>query len=182
MLRAGAAGDNPEDTMIIKERPEYQQKSPAMQFPATTKVAEAVKAMATRNFGAIAVTDDAGKLVGIFTERDLMRRVVAEEKDPKSTALADVMTTEVRVAKSTDSLIDWLRIMSNERFRHLPVINEGSDEIVMMSQGDFVAYTWPELIHRFTEQTRATLGGRFYPLFIAAAVLIYTLLVLLVGG
>ncbi|MEM1409338.1 MAG: CBS domain-containing protein [Pseudomonadota bacterium] len=168
--------------MIIKDRQEYRQKQPALQVSEQTMVADAVKTMSTRNFGAIAVVDGGGKLSGIFTERDLMRRVVAEDKDPKTTALADVMTREVQVAKSTDNLIDWLRIMSNERFRHLPVIEEGSNDIIMMSQGDFVSFTWPELLGRVSEQTRASLKGGFYPIFIIAAILVYTLLLLIFTG
>jgi len=165
--------------MIIKERQEFRTKSAALQMVETTSVADAVKTMSTRNFGAIAVVNGSGDLSGIFTERDLMRRVVAEDKDPSSTPLSDVMTKEVQVAQSTDNLLDWLRIMSNERFRHLPVKDVDSGEIIMMSQGDFVAFTWPELIHRVSEQTRASLGGSYYPVFIAIAVLAFAFLLVL---
>ncbi|MEM9838393.1 MAG: CBS domain-containing protein [Pseudomonadota bacterium] len=165
--------------MIIADRPEFQQKARALTFEETVPVMEAVKVMASRNFGAIAITNSAGKLTGIFSERDLMRRVVAEGKDPTSTPLSEVMTSEVRVAKSTDNLIDWLRLMSNERFRHLPVVDDGSDDIVMMSQGDFVSYTWPQLISRVTEQTRASLGERFYPVFIGSALIVFAFFVIL---
>lgn len=164
---------HPEEAMIIADRPEFQQKTRALTFEETETVLDAVKVMASRNFGAIAVTDSGGKLSGIFSERDLMRRVVAEGRDPASTTLADVMTKEVRVAKSTDNLIDWLRLMSNERFRHLPVVDDGSNDIVMMSQGDFVSYTWPQLLSRVTEQTRASLGERFYPVFIGTALILF---------
>ncbi|NNU15734.1 CBS domain-containing protein [Parvularcula sp. ZS-1/3] len=164
--------------MIIRERPEYQQKQPALQFPPTTSVSDAVAEMSKKNFGASAVVDESGHLVGIFTERDLMRRVVAQDKDPRATTLADVMTTELKVAKPTDNLIDWLRLMSNERFRHLPVQEEAGGTVVMMSQGDFVSYTWPELLHRVGEQARASLGGKYYPYFIGGAVLIYTVLLI----
>lgn len=159
--------------MIIAERPEFQQKAKALTFPESTSVSEAVKVMAQKNFGAIAVTNSEGKLAGIFSERDLMRRVVAADLNPGETPLSAVMTSEVRVAKSTDNLIDWLRIMSNERFRHLPVENAESGDIVMMSQGDFVSYTWPELLSRVGEQTRASLGERFYPIFIGTALIAF---------
>ncbi|MEE4208432.1 MAG: CBS domain-containing protein [Parvularcula sp.] len=165
--------------MLIGDRQEYRQKSTALSFPPETPVMDAVKAMATKNFGACAVIDGAGKLVGIFTERDLMRRVVAAGHDPSSTPLSAVMTKDVMVAKPTDDLRDWLRLMSNERFRHVPVQAEEGGPVVMMSQGDFVSYTWPELMHRVSEQTRASLGGRYYPIFIAVGVLVYTLLLLL---
>jgi CBS domain-containing protein len=167
--------------MIIQDRQEYRQKSTALSFPPNTPVVEAVKGMASKNFGACAVIDENGMLVGIFTERDLMSRVVAAQKDPAATLLSDVMTRDVKVAKPTDDLRDWMRLMSNERFRHVPVQAEEGGPVVMMSQGDFVSYTWPEVMHRLSEQTRASLGGRFYPFIIAAGLLVYTVLVLLIG-
>ncbi len=56
------------------------------------------------------------------------------------------MTTDLKVARADDDLLDWLRLMSNERFRHLPVVDDQGVIIGMMSQGDFVSYTWPELM------------------------------------
>ena len=50
------------------------------------------------------------------------------------------MTTQVRAAKEDDNLLDWLRIMSNDRFRHLPVVDEEGKVVSMMSQGDFVLH------------------------------------------
>ena len=66
------------------------------------------------------------------------------------------MTVDLKMARADDDLLDWLRLMSNERFRHLPVIDDQGVIISMMSQGDFVSYTWPELMGRLREQARAT--------------------------
>jgi CBS domain-containing protein len=167
--------------MLISERKEYQSKPTALQFDQDTPVAEAVRAMAAKNYGASAVMDKAGDLVGIFTERDLMRRVVAAGLDPQATSLSEVMTTDLRIAKPSDDLRDWLRIMSNERFRHLPVVDENGGPVVMMSQGDFVSYTWPELMHRVSEQTRVSLGAKYYPFLIIAGLLLYLIMLAVFG-
>ena len=66
------------------------------------------------------------------------------------------MTKDLKLAKVDDNLLDWLRQMSNDRFRHLPVVDDAGKLIGLMSQGDFVSYTWPELINRVKEQARAT--------------------------
>jgi Mg/Co/Ni transporter MgtE len=66
------------------------------------------------------------------------------------------MTTDLKVARAEDDLLDWLRHMSNERFRHLPVVDDEGRLISILSQGDFVSYTWPELMSRLREQARAT--------------------------
>jgi CBS-domain-containing membrane protein len=62
----------------------------------------------------------------------------------------------LRLARGDDDLLDWLRQMSNDRFRHLPVVDDDGTLIGIMSQGDFVSYTWPELLSRLKEQARAT--------------------------
>jgi precorrin-3B methylase len=66
------------------------------------------------------------------------------------------MTSDLKVAKPEDELLGWLRQMSNDRFRHVPVIGEDGRVVTMMSQGDFVSYTWPELVARLAEQAKAT--------------------------
>jgi CBS domain-containing protein len=162
--------------MIISERKEYQQKTATLQFEESTMVSEAVIAMSKKNYGASAVVDASGKLTGIFTERDLMNRVVAKGLDPQTVPLSQVMTSDLRVAKPDDDLREWLRIMSNERFRHLPVVDEERGRVVMMSQGDFVSYTWPELMSRISEQTRVSLGAKYYPFLIIAGLILYLIM------
>jgi CBS domain-containing protein len=142
--------------MKIKDRPEYRSKGVVLSFGKDTMVQDAVAVMSEKNYGAVVIIDAANKPLGIVTERDLMRRVLAKQKDPKATPLAEIMTTDLKVAKAEDNLLDWLRIMSNERFRHLPIVDDGGVLVAMMSQGDFVSYTWPELIQRLGDQSKAT--------------------------
>ncbi len=70
-----------------------------------------------------------------------MNKLVAKELDPRGTVLSDIMTANPRLARETDDLTDWLRIMSNERFRRLPVVDDNGHIKAVFTQGDFVSYT-----------------------------------------
>ena len=87
-------------------------------------VLQAVQAMVERNIGAVPIVHN-GKLVGIFSERDLMRRVVAEGRDPGSTCIAEVMTDDPMVVGTGEDLETCMTLMRRHGFRHLPVCHEG---------------------------------------------------------
>ena len=142
--------------MQIKDRPEFKRKSAVLTFGPDDTVSAAVKVMSERNYGAAVIVDAEHKPVGIATERDFMRRLLNEGRDPRSTRLGDIMTTDLKIARAQDDLLEWLRHMSNDRFRHLPVVDDDGRVISIMSQGDFVSYTWPQLLSRVREQARAT--------------------------
>jgi CBS domain-containing protein len=141
--------------MKIEDRLEFKNKPPVYTLGPDELVITAVKAMSEKNYGAVVVVDAAKKPIGIVTERDFMRRLLNDGRDPNKTKLSEIMTTNLRLAKGDDSLIEWLQQMSNERFRHLPVVDDQGVLINVMSQGDFVSYTWPQLINRVVEQARA---------------------------
>jgi CBS domain-containing protein len=168
--------------MRIDARPEFEQKPKPLTLPGDARVSDAVDAMSTRNYGSVVVEEPDGTIAGIVTERDLMRRVLNPRKDPDTTPIREVMTSDIRVAKASDDLIDWLRQMSNDRFRHLPVVDDQGRLIKMMSQGDFVSYTWPELIFQAREKAKATLIPNTQVGVIVAGVLAYALLVPVVFG
>ncbi len=142
--------------MKIKDRPEFNSKSAVMTFKPDDSVHTAIKAMSEKNYGAAVIVNANRKPVGIVTERDFMRRLLNQELDPKKTKLSAIMSSDLKLAKADDDLLDWLRQMSNERFRHLPVVDDEGTLVGIMSQGDFVSYTWPELIGRIKEQAKAT--------------------------
>ena len=112
--------------------------------------------MSEKNYGAAVIVSGDRKPIGIVTERDLMRRLLNQERDPKATTLSEIMTTDLKLAREDDDLLDWLRQMSNDRFRHLPIVDQDGVLVGIMSQGDFVSYTWPQLLGRVAEQTKAT--------------------------
>ena len=144
--------------MFIKDRQEFASKPKPMTASKEMSVFDAVKRMSSKNFGSIIIVDENERLLGMFTERDLLKRVVAEGKDPHSVKLCDVMTTELRVAREDDSILEWLRIMSNERFRRLPVIDDENRITGIMTQGDFVSYTWPDLIYHAKQLVKASVS------------------------
>lgn len=142
--------------MRIMDRPEYARKSAVLTMPATQSVEDAAIVMSERNYGAVVIVSPDDQPIGIVTERDFMRRLLAKKLDPATTPLGDIMTRDLKVARPDDELLEWLRQMSNDRFRHVPVIGEDGRVVTIMSQGDFVSYTWPQLFARLTEQARAT--------------------------
>jgi CBS domain-containing protein len=93
-------------------------------FERSTTVRDAANAMAQRRIGAVPVVED-GKLIGIFTERDVITRVVAPGRDPNTTPLGEVMTPTPDTVKSSDSVVHALEMMNTRRYRHLPVVDQG---------------------------------------------------------
>ena len=93
-------------------------------LPDTTVRAAAV-AMANQSVGAILVVDDSGRLIGLFTERDALNRVVARGLDPEQTPLAAVMTDKLQTATPDKTLGHALHLMFEGGFRHLPVVEDG---------------------------------------------------------
>lgn len=121
----------------------------------------AVEKMAEKNYGASVIVDDDNKPVGILTERDLLRRLLAKGLDAKTTRIGEIMTADLKLASADDEVVDWLRIMSNERFRHLPVVDAQGKLISLMSQGDFVSYTWPQLLAQVKDVASKKFMERF---------------------
>jgi CBS-domain-containing membrane protein len=93
-------------------------------------------------------------VVGIFTERDLLTKVVGKRKKTEDLALIDVMTKNPKTASLNDTVADSMRRMSQGHFRHLPVIDDKKNLIGIISQGDFVAYTWYDIFTKITNQTK----------------------------
>ena len=89
------------------------------------RVRDVAKRMTKENVGAVAVLDS-GRLVGVFSERDVMSRVVAEGLDPDKTLIANVMTKDIVVADPRDSVDSALAKMHSVGCRHLPVVKDGS--------------------------------------------------------
>ncbi len=92
---------------------------------ATTTVTEAVATMNQKGLGSVLVRDARGAISGIFTERDLMRRVVGEGRDPRVLPISSVMTANVRSVPSTQSVVETLRIMLEHGYRHMLVDDGG---------------------------------------------------------
>jgi CBS domain-containing protein len=87
-------------------------------------VIEAAKLMTEFNIGAVPVLR-AGELIGIFSERDLMRRVVAGGRSPAMTKVSEVMTSKPQTVNAESDLDECMQMMQEAGFRHLPVLENG---------------------------------------------------------
>ena len=90
----------------------------------TDSVSKAAGLMATHDAGAVLVVEDQ-HLIGIFTERDVVFRVIAPGRDPRATVLRDVMTGEPKTLGPTQSYGHALVVMQEHGFRHVPVVEAG---------------------------------------------------------
>ncbi len=101
-------------------------------------VLNAARLMNERGIGGVLVMEE-GELVGIFTERDILRRVVAERRDPSTTTLREVMTSPVIRCGPDAKVVECRALMSEKRIRHMPVMCE--DEVCgIITTGDILAH------------------------------------------
>ena len=101
-------------------------------------VLNAARLMNERGIGGVVVTEEGG-IVGIFTERDVLRRVVAEQRDPARTTLGEVMTSPVVSCRPEATLEECGAVMTAKRIRHIPVEDESGIAGIITS-GDILAY------------------------------------------
>jgi CBS domain-containing protein len=97
-------------------------------------ILEAIKTMKEKRVGALVVVDD-GKPVGMFTERDVLNRVVACECNPAETSVSEVMTKNLVVVSPDTTVQQAMAIVTEKRCRHLPVM-DGDELIGVVSSGD----------------------------------------------
>jgi CBS domain-containing protein len=104
---------------------------------ATESVEEGCRRMSERGVGSVLVCNDAGRLVGIFTGRDAVCRVLALGRDATRSTLAEAMTPKPTTLSPDQSAIDALRLMWNGGFRHVPLVNNAGRILGVVSRGDF---------------------------------------------
>ena len=121
--------------------------TPAAIVTTQSSVIDAVKRMSEKRVGAVAVLDK-GDLAGIFTERDVMMRVVLEGRDPKTTKMAEVMTKQVETVHEDMSYVEALRLMVERHFRHLPVIGGNGQVLGILSVRNVLQHTVEDLSHQ----------------------------------
>jgi CBS domain-containing protein len=120
--------------------------------PAAT-VLKAAQHMNDYKIGCLAVLDD-GRLVGILSERDILTRVVAQRRDPASTLVEEVMTTDVICCQEHTMQEEARGVMKNRRIRHLPVLDGDGNLVGLISIGDlnaFQATSQEQTIHLLRE-------------------------------
>jgi CBS domain-containing protein len=102
-------------------------------------VFDVVRFMDLHNIGAVPVLGEKNALKGIFSERDLLRRCITRDLDLKSTLIDDVMTKDVFVIESTDSVDYCMQILKQKNIRHIPVI-EGKSMLGLISIRDLMLH------------------------------------------
>ena len=100
-----------------------------------TPVSEAARLMESEDVGALPVLEGE-QLAGIITDRDIVIRAVASEKDPKGMPVREVASREVSTIGPDDNLADALKVMASAQVRRIPVVDEGNRLVGMLSQAD----------------------------------------------
>ena len=107
-----------------------------LMLPPSASILDAARHMRERRVGAVLVCEGDAQLVGIFTGRDAVDRVVAEGRDPAATSLSEVMTRNPETMAPHHTAVEALRLMQDARCRHLPIVREGRI-VGIVSHGDF---------------------------------------------
>jgi len=102
-------------------------------------VLQAATLMNEHKIGALVVTEG-GRIAGMFTERDVLRRIVGEQRNPARTTVAEVMTAEVICCSMETTLDEASGAMKNRRIRHLPVVDDDGQLLGLVSIGDLNAH------------------------------------------
>lgn len=107
---------------------------------ASATVLDAINVMNEQQIGALVVSNGGGKVAGMFTERDVLRRVVGERHDPAAVKVGDVMTEAVVCVQPETPLADVQSLMKQRRIRHLPVVDGNRRLVGLISIGDVNAH------------------------------------------
>ena len=146
--------------MHLKIIPDIVKDQTICALPASSTAIEAAKAMVAHHCAAVVITDEDGKLTGIVTERDLTRRVVAVDRDPKSTMLREIMSKDPDTLSPGDSALDALELMRVRGYRHLPVVDQ--DRVVgMVSVRDLYDAVKDALEKNIRETEAFVFGDRY---------------------
>lgn len=120
---------------ILREK----EGAPLLDVEHGTSVLDAVHRMNEHSVGAL-IVNDVGRMIGIFTERDVLRRVVGKQLDPATVSVGEVMTGRVICCTPATSIDEAREVMRSRRIRHLPVLDSEGEVVGLISIGDLNAY------------------------------------------
>ncbi len=120
-------------------------------------VRELLDVLAERDIGALVVSDDGAGILGIVSERDIVRKL-RDVPNARDAAVADIMTTDVRVCSPDDPFADLMAVMTEHRVRHVPVLDDGR-LVGVLSIGDAVKYRMGQLELERDQLTSYVAGG-----------------------
>lgn len=119
------APNNKVERSLMEDRVSALRPKKPVTLPASTTIREAIGTMLSSNIGSVIVVDASGKLVGIFSERDLLTKVAGIIPDYADRPVRDFMTPNPETVKATDTLDFVLHQMDGGGYRHLPVTKDG---------------------------------------------------------
>ena len=114
-------------------------RRPTLILPITTTIADAIRAMNDRRVGVALIVQN-GKLAGIFTERDVLRKVAGQRMDLEAMPVSKVMTAEPFTLPEHSSIAFALNHMSGEGYRHLPLVKPDRTPVGVVGVRDIIAY------------------------------------------
>ena len=120
----------------MRKMSDFVRNQDPLTLPLDATVEEACRHMRDRRVGAVLVIEDDGRVVGIFTGRDAVYRVLAEGKSAGDTKLTEVMTRDPDAMPPGKMAIEVLRLMEDGRYRHMPIVENGK-VVGMVSRYDF---------------------------------------------
>lgn len=147
--------DDPVSSILDQKGAEVKTTAPS------ATVVEAVRAMNRARIGALVVVEGE-RPVGIFTERDVLVRVVDAGKEPGGTRVADVMTRELAFIRRRTQVAEAMAVMTEKRCRHLPVVEDGR-LAGMISIGDLIRWTVRDQRHTIDDLVSYIEGEYPYP-------------------
>jgi predicted transcriptional regulator len=121
-----------------------------------TLVTECVRTMTARKIGALIVLDGE-RLVGIFTERDALNKVLAAGRDPGKTNVAEVMTKDPYSIPPTTTVGEAMELVTKRRFRHLPIVKDGK-VLAVISSGDLIHWLVKDQVGEVQELVDLAIG------------------------
>ncbi|MGA2236454.1 MAG: CBS domain-containing protein [Terriglobales bacterium] len=105
----------------------------AASVPVEATAERAIRTMLDRDVGAVAVIDENHRVAGIFTERDVLRRLSLGEHDPRKISVREIMTTPVEMATRATTAGEALATMVERHYRHLPIVDDDGRLLGMLS-------------------------------------------------
>jgi CBS domain-containing protein len=130
---------------------EVMTESPRSVRPDSTAV-EAARLMREEDTGIAPITEDDGRLVAVVTDRDLAIRVVAEEKDPRTTKVTEIASQNLVTIDPEQDLEEALQLMSQHQLRRLPVVQDDGKLVGILAQADVARHAEPERTGQVVEE------------------------------
>ncbi len=140
--------------------PDIVEATNVLTMTAEVSAQEAAKQMASKNVAAMIISDSAGLITGIVTERDLCQKVMAKGLDSASTSVGEIMTTNPDTLSPDDSASDALELMQTRKYRHLPVVQDGKCQAVVSVRDLYSAVK--ETLEEDIRETEAFVFGDRY--------------------